>query len=83
MEVRTTTTDGADAVFACSLLALALAAATNAVVAVIDAMEWAWWVAGGCALIALALAGARTDPEEHMTPGDSGLEHKADAASVR
>ena len=41
MEGRDTTSDGADAVFRCSLLALALAAATDVVVAVIDAVEWA------------------------------------------
>jgi hypothetical protein len=81
-EVRTTTSDGVDAVFAYSLLALALAAATNAVVAVIDAVEWAWWVAGGCALFALVLVGARTGHERHVTLGGD-IEHKTGASSAR
>ena len=78
-----TTTSGADAVFRCSLLALVLAAATNATVAVIDAVEWAWWMAGDCVLIVLVLAEAWPGPEEHASPGDSGIGHKTDRSSVR
>ena len=62
MQEQDTTSDGAHVVFRCALLALALAAATNAVVAVIDAVEWAWWAAGAWALVALLLAGARSGP---------------------
>ncbi|HWO65891.1 MAG TPA: hypothetical protein VNO31_38250 [Umezawaea sp.] len=62
MEGRDTTSDGAEAVVRCSLLALVLAAVTNAVVALVDAVEWAWWAAGAWGLLALLLAGAWAGP---------------------
>jgi len=67
MEGQTTSTDGADALFRCSLLALALAAATNGVVAAIDAVTWAWWVGGACLLACLWLAGAMQGASRELT----------------
>ena len=62
MKGRDTTNDAAEAVVRCSLLALVLAAVTNAVVALVDAVEWAWWAAGAWGLLALLLAGAWAGP---------------------
>jgi len=67
MEGRNTASDSADAVFRCLLLALVLAAATNTVVAAIDAAMWAWWAAGAFALVALLLAGAWSGPGGERT----------------
>ncbi|MEU4805813.1 hypothetical protein [Actinosynnema sp. NPDC023587] len=38
-----------------SLAGLVMAAVTNLVVAVSDAVVWAWWVAGGCLVVAQVL----------------------------
>lgn len=58
MDTWTTTTNAEVAVFGCSLLALALAATTNAVVALIDSAAWAWWSSGVCLLTGVLLGGA-------------------------
>ncbi|QFZ21460.1 hypothetical protein [Saccharothrix syringae] len=46
------------------LAALLLTGATNAVVAVTDAVTWAWWAAGLCLLGALPVAAAVPEAEE-------------------
>jgi hypothetical protein len=53
---QSTTTSGADAVFRCSLLMLVLTTATQTVIAIFDAVTWAWWVAAAC----LGVAGVLT-----------------------
>jgi hypothetical protein len=40
-----------------------LAAVTNAVVAVLDAVTWAWWAAGACLLVTLVLGVAWPGPD--------------------
>lgn len=52
-----TTTSGADAVFRCSLLTLVLTTATQTVIAIFDAVTWAWWAAAACLGVAVVLAG--------------------------
>ncbi|MEO6084771.1 MAG: hypothetical protein ABIQ18_16840 [Umezawaea sp.] len=58
-----TSTDGAETIGRCSLLGLVLAGVTNAVVAVLDAVTWAWWTAGTCLLVTLVLGVAWSGPE--------------------
>ncbi|MEV0677734.1 hypothetical protein AB0I60_14540 [Actinosynnema sp. NPDC050436] len=52
------TESGGDAVMRFSLAGLVMASATNAIVGVSDGVAWAWWVAGGCLLLAALLGGA-------------------------
>ena len=73
MEDRHPISDGREAVVLGSLLALMVAGLTNAVVAVLDAVEWAWWVAGVFLLIALILGMAWTGADQlaHAQPDNS------------
>lgn len=68
-----------------ALLGLLLAGTTNAVVAVVDAVTWGWWVAGCCLLGAL-LVGAATggDPDgERSRPPTRDRSRKTGSPSVR
>lgn len=53
MEGPGTRADGDEQVMTWVLLALMAAGATNAVVAVVDGVAWAWWVAALCLFGAL------------------------------
>jgi hypothetical protein len=65
---RNTSTDGAETIGRCSLLGLVLAGVTNAVVAALDAVTWAWWAAGSCLLVTLVLGVAWSGPGgDHAT----------------
>ncbi|MEU6151837.1 hypothetical protein ABZ816_17745 [Actinosynnema sp. NPDC047251] len=51
---------GDDSVMRFALAGLVMAAVTNVVVALSDAVVWAWWVAGSCLALALVLGLAWT-----------------------
>lgn len=46
-----------------ALLGLLTAGTTDAVVAVADAVTWAWWTAGGCLLVALLVGVTWSGPD--------------------
>lgn len=57
-----------DAAVGLAWLGLLVAGATNAVVAVVDAVTWAWWTAGVCLLVALLVGLAWSGPDGERPP---------------
>jgi hypothetical protein len=61
--VAGTEIDNQDVAMRFAVGGLVLSGATNAVIGVLDAVAWAWWVTGVCLLAALLVAGAWSGPD--------------------
>ncbi|MEO6081938.1 MAG: hypothetical protein ABIQ18_02415 [Umezawaea sp.] len=61
--------DNQDVAMRFAVTGLVLSGATNAVVGVLDAVAWAWWVAGACLLAALLAAGVWSGRMENAPRG--------------
>jgi hypothetical protein len=61
--VTGTEIDNQDVAMRFAVAGLAMSGATNALVGVLDAVAWAWWVAGACLLAAMLAAGAWSGPD--------------------
>jgi hypothetical protein len=65
--VAGTEIDNQDVAMRFAVGGLVVSGATNAVVGVLDAVTWAWWVTGACLLAALLAAGAWSGPDGERT----------------